>query len=284
MQIRALQTLAVIREIGSFREAADRLNMTLSAVSMQMKALEAELGVRLFDREFRPPKLTPQGLLLAEHAAEMVRHHAEALALVGGEAALNGIYRLGFVGTASVRLLPDFLRRAREAAPVAQFRIQTGLSETLVRKVRQGDLDAAVVTQVDADADMLFVPLRTEELVFALPKSVGDWTIAACAAALTFIQFTPDTGIGRLVARFLRDTGLQPKELLVLDGVEPVMECVASGLGFTALPKPDVRRYGRSAVAMRAMADPPPTRTLGLIARTDTLSAQAVSDLTALFR
>ena len=282
MQIRALQTLAVVRDIGSFREAAERLNMTLSAVSMQMKTLETELGVALFDRTFRPPKLTPQGMLLAEHATEMVRHHAEVLALCSGEASLAGIYRLGFVGTASVRLLPAFLERAGVDTPEAQFRIETGLSETLARKVRQGELDAAVVTQVDADADMRFAPLRTEELVFALPRSAGDWTMAACASALTFIQFTPDTGIGRLVARFLRDADLQPKDLLVLDGVEPVMECVAAGLGFTALPKPDVQRYGGSSVAVRPMADPPVTRTLGLISRADTLREQAFRDLAAL--
>ncbi len=282
MQIRALQTLTAIRDIGSFREVAERLHMTLSAVSMQMKTLEAELGVPLFDRTFRPPKLTPQGVLVADHAADMVRHHAEVLALCSGEAPLTGIYRIGFVGTASVRLLPAFLARAGRQAPEAQFRIETGLSETLARRVRQGDLDAAVVTQVDADADMRFAPLRTEELVFALPISFADWTIEACAQALAFIQFTPNTGIGRLVARFLRDAGVQPRDLLVLDGVEPVMECVVSGLGFTALPKPDVLRYGRSTVAVRPMADPAPTRTLGLISRPDSLGQPAFADLARL--
>lgn len=282
MQIRALQTIAVIRDLGSFRQAAERLNMTLSAVSMQMKALEAELGVALFNRSFRPPKLTSQGLLLADHAADMVRRQAEIVALCSGEAPLTGVYRLGFVGTASVRLLPAFLQRARTQAREAQFRIETGLSESLARKVRQGDLEGAVVTQVDADADMLFAPLRTEALVFALPPSAAERTIEDCAATLTFVQFTPETGIGRLVAGYLRDTGLQPRDLIVLDGVEPVMECVTSGLGFTALPKPDVQRYGGSAVAIRPMAEPPLTRTLGLIARADTLGSRAFAELAAL--
>lgn len=282
MQIRALQTMAVIRDLGSFREAAERLNMTLSAVSMQMKVLESELGVSLFDRSFRPPKLTPQGLLLADHATDMVRRHAEIVALCSGEASLTGVYRIGFVGTASVRLLPGFLERAQTGAPDASFRIETGLSEALARKVRQGDLDAAVVTQVDADPDMRFEPLRTEELVFALPLSAGEWTIATCAAALVFLQFTPDTGIGRLVARYLRNSGLRPDRQIVLDGVESVMECVTAGMGFTALPKPDVVRYGGSKVIVRPMAEPPLTRTLGLISRADSLGAQPFSDLAAL--
>ena len=283
MNNRALQTLAVIDEIGSFSQAAERLNMTLSAVSMQMKALEAELGVDLFNRAFRPPKLTPLGQAVARRAAGIVRSHAEVRALCSGGASLAGLYRLGFVWTASVRLLPTFLRNARAVFPEAQFLIETGLSEDLARKVRQGDLDAAVVTQVDADWDARFAPLRTEELVFAVPVSAGERTIAACVETLPFIQFTPETGIGRLVARYLREAGMKPAEVIVLDGVEAVMECVTVGLGFTALPRPDVLRYGREAVVVHAMSDPPLTRTLGLVAHDDRLGGRAFSDMASLF-
>ena len=68
MNIRALETLVQISQVQSFSTAAEIRNMTLSAVSMQMKALEAELDVELFDRQSRPPRLTPLGRQVAVQA------------------------------------------------------------------------------------------------------------------------------------------------------------------------------------------------------------------------
>ena len=76
---------------------------------------------------------------------------------------------------------------------------------------------------------------------------------------------------------------MKPAEVIVLDGVEAVMECVTVGLGFTALPRPDVLRYGREAVVVHAMSEPPLTRTLGLVAHDDRLGGRAFSDMASLF-
>ena len=72
MQTHLLKTLLKISQVQSFALAAEHLNMTLSAVSMQMKSLEEQLDASLFDRKFRPPKLTPLGLAVAEKAQAVV--------------------------------------------------------------------------------------------------------------------------------------------------------------------------------------------------------------------
>ncbi|MGF1445046.1 MAG: LysR family transcriptional regulator [Pikeienuella sp.] len=260
MTPRSLRTLVAISELGTLSRAADQLGLTLSAVSMQMKALEAELGARLFDRTTRPPRLTPIGRRIAEAAREVVAAEQRLFSLAA-ERGLAGDWRIGFILTASVRILPNFLLRARETAPDARFAVETGLSEPLAEAVGRGRLDAAIVTRAGPAAESLrLTHLATEELVYALPPGSDGLSLRACCARLPFLQFTPDTGIGRLVARHLAREGLAPARQIVLDGIEAILESVARGIGFTALPRPDVARYAKPGTGLRPMADPPLTR------------------------
>lgn len=73
MQTRSLKSLVQISQVGSFAKAAEQLNMTLSALSMQIKSLELELGVNLFDRSVRPPRLTPIGRSILDEAIPLLR-------------------------------------------------------------------------------------------------------------------------------------------------------------------------------------------------------------------
>lgn len=245
MQTRTLSTLVAISKVGSFAEAADQLNMTLSAVSMQMKSLEAELDANLFDRSFRPPKLTPLGRLVAAQAVRLLEAEGQLIEVCRGSDELAGHYRIGFVATASVRLLPDFLVRASERVPSARFKVEVGLSEALERKVLNGQLDAAVVTASQTSALLLHcVALRDEPLVFATPRSAGQAVSGPTNGPLCFLQFAPDTGVGKLIAAHMKEQyDLRSSQTLVLDSVEAIMECVNRGIGFTLLPEPDVRRY-----------------------------------------
>ncbi|MEM9145370.1 MAG: LysR family transcriptional regulator [Pseudomonadota bacterium] len=263
MTPRTLRTLVTIAEVGSFARAAERLNLTLSAVSMQMKALEADLGAALFDRSTRPPRLTPLGRRAAAEAETVLAGERAIRDLCRPEGGLTGAYRIGFILTSSVRMLPGFLARARARFPAAHFVLETGLSEALARAVAAGDIDAAVITGTGEDeaAGVLHLtPLSEEELVYALPPHAEGWAIERCFAELAFLQFAPGTGIGRLVAGHVTAAGLAAKERVVFDGIEAILECVAIGVGFTALPRPDVERYARSGITVRPMRTPPLVR------------------------
>jgi len=270
MNPRALRTLAKLREVESFAAAAAELNQTLSAVSMQMKALEARLGAQLFDRAFRPPKLTPLGREVAARAAEIVRGQDAILALATPESELGGRYRIGFVLTASVRLLPQFLAECRRAAPAARFEVETGLSEHLQEQVIRGRLDAAVVTRGDRDpAGLVFRDLLREEIVLALPAGLADLPPERVAERLPFFHFMPKTGIGQLIARELAHCRYPPRDKITLDGVEAIVECVKMGIGYTALPRPDVERYAGEALSLHTFAATPLMRELSLVTLRD---------------
>ncbi|MEM7240048.1 MAG: LysR family transcriptional regulator, partial [Pseudomonadota bacterium] len=147
MQIRSLATLVTIARTGSFQRAANELNMTLSAVSMQMKTLEAALETDLFDRSTRPPQLTPLGRSVERKARDVLAAEAQMISLCAADGALSGTYQIGFVPTASVRLAPTMLRQVRRTFPDVRIEMTTGLSDDLTHRVEAGELDAAVVTR-----------------------------------------------------------------------------------------------------------------------------------------
>lgn len=248
MQTRSLRTLMRISKIGSFAKAAEQLNMTLSAVSMQMKALETELGVDLFDRTVRPPRLTPIGRTIVEASIPILQHEDDLLEICRPTDTLVGHFRVGFVTTAAVRLLPDFLNNAKHQAPQATFSFETGLSKALQEKVVSGQLDAALVTDAEGVPDALTeLVLREEPFVFAANERLLKDGLAGLLSAQPFFHFMPDTGIGKLIAdEMLKHKRPKGSETIVLDNLEAIMECVSAGLGFTLLPAPDVMRY-RSA-------------------------------------
>ena len=145
MNLRHLETMLAIAETGSFAAAADRVGVTQSAVSMQMRALEAVIGAELFDRARRPPVLSDLGRGLLGPARAVLRA-AEDLLVAASGAALRGRLRLGVIPTAATGLVPDALALLAARAPDLQIRIESGLSVDLARRVSQGALDAALVT------------------------------------------------------------------------------------------------------------------------------------------
>ena len=283
MNLRALRTLVEIAGVGSFQEAAARLGMTLSTVSVQMKTLEEELQFALFDRTYRPPAMTPAGREVVRHALAILAEVESVRALGDEPGILKGVVRIGFVGTASVRLLPGFLLAAGREQPLAEFAVESGISSDLVRRVEGGELDAAVVTESpDTPRTIRSEPIRREAFALAVPPQARGFGLARCAAELAFIRFLPSTGIGLLVDGYLARNAHPPRKTVTLDSVEAVMGCVNAGLGFGVVPEPDARRYAARA-EVTVLDGPPLERVVSLVVRTGGLGPGQAEALRRLF-
>ena len=270
MQTRSLETLVRIEQVQSFSKAADLQNMTLSALSMQMKSLEAQLDVRLFDRSFRPPKLTPLGRSIAVQAARILKEQDALTAMCGRQGELVGRFRLGLISSVSVRLLPKFLNLIQRDAPGASFELTTGLSEDLSEQVLQGLIDAAVMTSSPSPPKGLrFDAIAREAMAFAAPDSYADTAVEDLARSLPFIHFRPTTGIGNLIADHVRRHTTKPRQTIILDNLEASMEFVKEGLGYTLLPLPDIRRCADHRVHIFPESADTMYRELALVSRQD---------------
>ncbi len=249
MRTQNLETLQRIARLGSFSLAAEEANMTLSSVSMQMKALEEELGAELFDRASRPPRLTPLGRRVAEQAGNVLHEDQVLRELCSIGEGLAGTFRLGVISSYATRLIPKFLQMAPMNAPGAEFDVSTGLSSDLSASVLSGRLDAAVVTRAGREDPLLrFDTMGRDPMVLALPKGARGETLRQLADELRFLHFQPLSGIGRVIADTLAKHKIDVRRARIFDSIETTMECVNIGIGFTLLPEPDVKRYAAADV------------------------------------
>jgi DNA-binding transcriptional LysR family regulator len=118
MELRQLQQFVVLAETLNFRAAAERLFMSQPPLSVSIRKLEEELGVKLFRRTTHDVQLTQEGRAALESARQTL-FHAQEVARVARSTAtgLSGMLRIGFVGSAKNTLLPRLLPRFRELYP-----------------------------------------------------------------------------------------------------------------------------------------------------------------------
>jgi DNA-binding transcriptional LysR family regulator len=289
MNLRHLETLLAIAETGSFAAAADRVGVTQSAVSMQMQALEQVLGASLFDRARRPPVLNELGRAILVHARTVVRA-AEDLSAAASGAALRGRLRLGIIPTAAIGLVPDALTRLATRAPDLQIRVESGLSTDLARRVGQGVLDAALVTETPRlERGLAVRPVLEEPLLVVAPRSAAGPPARALLRRLPFIRFNRRTGVGRVIDAALRRDRVAVVETMELDSIEAILAMVGRGLGVAVAPAGSLVGPVSATVHALPFGDPPVLRRVGLLERerpaggtTDARSTSRSAEVTGL--
>ncbi len=144
MELRVVETFLKVAEVGSFSHAAAKLGYSQSAVTMQIKQLEAELGAALFERVPRGVVLTDAGRTFAFHAHILMEAASAAAAAVSpaaDEGDLTGTLRIGSVESTATSLLPPVLAAFAREHPAAQVVVLTSALEELADKCRRGELD-----------------------------------------------------------------------------------------------------------------------------------------------
>ncbi len=141
-----LESLVAIAETGSFTAAGERVHRTQSAVSMQMRKLEQEVGRKLFLRAGREARLTSDGELLLAHARRILKAQGEALA-VFDQTALVGELRIAAPDDYASTFLPGILVRFAETHPKVRVDLRSLPSHEAARQVDRGEIDLALVTR-----------------------------------------------------------------------------------------------------------------------------------------
>lgn len=146
VSLSGLRVLREIAELGTFTAAAASLGFTQPAISRQVAALERAAGLRLVERRPGGARLTPAGLTMLRHARVVLDELAEAERELSGPHPPRRAVRLGVYVSAGAALLPSVLRALARDHPDVAVITREGTSPALVRSVRAGTLDLAVVT------------------------------------------------------------------------------------------------------------------------------------------
>ena len=148
LDIDQLRTFIAIAETGSFTKAAEVVNKTQSAVSMQMKRLEERIERPIFARDGRASKLTEDGSRLLDYARRLVKLNVETVAAFS-DAALSGRVRLGVPDDYADRYLPEIMARFSRAYPGVELTVICEPSTELLERIDGNEIDLAIVTNCE---------------------------------------------------------------------------------------------------------------------------------------
>ena len=280
MDLRQLRTFVAVAEERHFGRAAERLRIAQPAVSQQVRALEASLGTRLFDRTSRSVELTAAGRTLLAGAPDLLERLArlaEATRAVGR--GLRGELRLNYARTAPVGVATDIVEAFRARHPEVRLVIDTTTTTRSLELLREGRLDAAflrlplsqsrglTLLQVGEDAMVAALPsghrlarrreipaaaLQRERIV-SWPREQGpdfhDWVVAHAFGGRmpTVVQVEPDT--------------------------EQMVRAVARGAGCAVTTRSRASLLSVRGVVFKPLAPPVPASPLGLAWRSARPSA-----------
>ncbi|MCP4874886.1 MAG: LysR family transcriptional regulator [Gammaproteobacteria bacterium] len=270
MNMSHLRTLIAIVDTQSFTAAADSLFITASAVSHQMRDLEHELGVDLFDRSTRPPKLNAHGYAVVDRGREVLAQFDTLVELARSPGEIGGRLMLGCVSGVSSDLIPLALASLRASHPAVQVSMEEGLSETLANRVRRRELDAAIITELpEVDPELKSLLITEEAMIVVAPRDCRLTQWHEILTAYPFIRLNRNAGMGKVIDRALRENRVKVKEAMELDSSEAVVGMARAGLGAGVIPAGRLRQVSGGEVVALPFGEPPIQRRVVLIERSN---------------
>jgi len=172
MNLRDLKYIIAVAETRHFGKAAERCFVSQPTLSGQIKKLEEELGVAIFERTNRSVEITPVGQDIVAHARQMMEQ-ADAIEQLARSHLdpLAGPLRIGAIPTLSPYLVPLILKPMRQRLPQCTLVLSEELTDTLLERLHNHEIDAALLATPVADADLEALPLFDEPFWVAYPRT-----------------------------------------------------------------------------------------------------------------
>ncbi len=242
MELRYLRLIKAIVEVGSITRAIDRLHLSQSALSYQLKEAELYLGTPLFFRRNKKLILTPAGQRVYDMAVSVLKEidqtETEIRRLAGGE---KGYIRISTECYTSYHWLPPVLKRFKTLFPNVEVRIVFEATHRPVEKLIAGELDLAITSNPELKEGVEYVQLFTDEMR-AIVAPGHSWAGKDHVEADDFkdvsliIHSLPMDTVS--VHRHLLDPkGVRPRELIVLPLTEAAIEMVKADMGVLVMAR-----------------------------------------------
>lgn len=270
VNLKTVNAFIVLSETNSFRKAAVLLNKSQSAVSMQIKQLEEQLGVLLFHRTTRRVELTSEGEHLLSYARRALAEIENGLQLIRGFADLNiGRISIGCVPSVAASVLPTSLVLFQKSHPSIKINLRELPSDDLLEAIRRQEIDFGIGPTVDNIPDTDFVPI-VREPIYALMMSqfckegIENISLKELIELPVLINSQSAALRGNL-DRELARRGVKLKIMFEVLHVQTLVAFAQAGLGVAILPHVTIPRPLSPAMRALPVVDPPLDRTIGII-------------------
>lgn len=268
MDIQQLKTIIHVEELGSLSKAAERLNLAQPALSRQIRLLEEELGVHLFERHGRGMIITAVGEAVLDHAATIMREmDAIRSTAAAAKTTLSGKVEVGMTPTVSEFVIAPLMERTKALHPNLGLRFSSAFSGHLMDWLKRGELDVAFSYDLEHQPSLVIKPVMVENLLLIGPATANlslDQTVPFSSLAnMPLVLPSPRHGLRRIVDECARKAGVQLASTVEVDSLGAMLSLVKSGFGSTILPLPPVYDHlSRDIVKAAPLIDPVPSRKL----------------------
>ena len=222
-----LRTLVIAQEVGGFGRASERLGRTPSAISLQMKRLQDEIGVQLFRKQGRKTLLTEQGEIALQYARRVLELNDEMIDVLRGSS-LSGVVRIGFAQDFTANVLPLVIERFSGLYPLVKLEVTVDRGQVLIQSLNSGDLDLALTLGGS--------PAKTAQILSELPLY---WIASPkfrdrANQPLPLALFNPPCGCQTRGLDSLQDAGRPWRAAMTSPSLPGLWAAVSAGLGLTS--------------------------------------------------
>lgn len=284
LELRHLRTLLTLREAGSLVEASERLHLTQSALSHQLKDLEQRLGASLFVRKTKPIRFTTAGLRLlrlGDNVLPQVRQAERDLQrLSGGQA---GRLHMAIECHSCFQWLMPTIDQFRNAWPEVEVDFASGFFFAPLPALARGELDLVVTSDPQDIPGLSYVPLFTYEAMLAIGNqhrlTERNHIEPQDLAGETLICYPVERNRLDIFTQFLEPAGVEPADVRNAELTIMMMQLVASGRGVCCLPSWAITEYlQRGYVSARPLGPDGLFGTLYAAVREDMLDMSYLQD------
>ncbi len=262
----------MLSDSGSLSETARILNLTPAAIHKQLKQLEEELHVPLYERKEGRLHLTAAAQLLLPYLRDILGQYESAVgALEEWKGVRRGLLRIGAGPSLATYLLPKVLRIYHQRFPRVDLDVQTGSSVQLLSALKGGGLDLALVVAPESIEEPSLDVVLEQITEIVLVSRLADAPKTGSLAILKkhpFVVFRKGARIENIIERYWASHGLKPNVIMRFDSAEVLKSLLMTGIGVSMLPLYTVDEDIRTGRLNRiCQSEPPLLMKIHLVAR-----------------
>ncbi len=282
MQIESLKVFCDLAETESFTKAAQINEITQSAVSQQVSALERTFKALLIERSKKKFRLTREGEILYEYAKQVINLYdslynklQEVRDVVCGTIRVSTIYSIG------LHDLPPYLKKFLKAYPTVNVHVEYRRSNQVYEDVLSNVVDLGLVAYPTKDAKLEVIPLRKDMLVLIChpqhPLAKNKAVKLRDISGQKFIGFEPDIPTRRAIDKILRDQDVNVSHVMEFDNIETVKRAVEIDAGISIVPNATItQEVSKNTLASITLEDAQFYRPLAAIYKKNKILSPAI--------
>lgn len=253
VELKHLRTLTTLRDTGSLTATATTLHLTQSALSHQIKDLEARIGGQLFLRKTRPVKFTSEGEIFLKLADEILPRIAKAENEIASlKEDVNGRLHMAIECHSCFQWLMPALREYQLAWPSVTLDFSSGFGFEPLSALLAGELDLVITSDIQPRSEVHYEPLFDFEmrLVTSIshPLAQKQYIDPEDLADQTMLSYPVQKNRLDVVKHFLQPKGVEPAKWKQADNTLMLIQMVSAGLGVAALPNWAISEFSRQGL------------------------------------